>query len=139
MSSARAFSYMHLAHIEMIEKLHSQFLQDPMSVEPSWRYFFEGVEFGEYQKIKASPQASSDERVYHLINVYRTFGHLSAHINPIATRPPEIVEELKLSSLNFKENELNAPFPTCGLLSEPTAPYPKSSLCCKRPIVEPKG
>ena len=115
MSSSRAFTYMHLAHVEMIEKLHAQFLQDPMSVDPSWRYFFEGVEFGQYQKAKEIPSAGvGDLRVYHLIDAYRKFGHLQAHLNPIATQPPQPAHELTLSSLNFEERELDS-------LSRPTA------------------
>lgn len=118
MSSARPFDYMHLAQVEMLEKLHAQFLQDPLSVEPSWRYFFEGVAFGEYSKAPKEGK-SGDERIYHLIDAYRKFGHLQAHINPIATHP--VTPILTLSSLNFEENELEKLFPTCGTLPEPNA------------------
>lgn len=122
MSSFRAFTYMHLANVEMLEKLYEQFLQDPGKVEPSWRYFFEGVEFAEYRKgLKVQPQVG-DLRIYHLIDAYRKFGHFQAHINPIATRPTERAHELLLSSLNFDQKELGSSFPTCGLLKEATAP-----------------
>jgi 2-oxoglutarate dehydrogenase E1 component len=125
MSSPRAFTYMHLAHVEMIEKLYEQFLQDPMSVELSWRYFFEGVEFGQHQPGKVAPQAVGDLRIYHLIDAYRRFGHLQAHVNPIATHPPDNAHPLTLTSLNFEEKQLDSLFPTCGLLPEPTAPLSK--------------
>jgi 2-oxoglutarate dehydrogenase E1 component len=122
MSSSRAFTYMHLAHVKMIEKLHAQFLEDPFSVEPSWRYFFEGVEFGSYLKTKEVLTAPSDDvRISHLIDAYRCYGHLQAHVNPIERKEVEIPSQLTLESLNFKKEELEQPFPTCWLLSEPTA------------------
>ena len=122
MSSQRPFTYMQLAQVEMLEKLHAQFLQDPLSVEPSWRYFFEGVAFGESPKASKA-EKSEDERIYHLIDAYRKLGHLQAHINPIATDP--ITPILTLSSLNFKEAELEKLFPTCGLFPETHAALSK--------------
>ncbi|HEY4831433.1 MAG TPA: thiamine pyrophosphate-dependent enzyme, partial [Waddliaceae bacterium] len=126
MSSSRAFTYMHLAHVEMLDKLYAQFLEDPCSVEPSWRYFFEGVEFGCYQKGKETPQEGvGDLRIFHLIDAYRKFGHLQASVNPIAIHPPQVVHPLSLSLFNFKEEELETHFPTDGLLDEPTASLSK--------------
>jgi 2-oxoglutarate dehydrogenase E1 component len=124
MSSSRAFTYMHLAQAEMLEKLYQAFLQDPSSVDLSWRHFFEGVEFASYQKIVQLPteRPSDDLRIYHLIDAYRKFGHLEAEVNPIATHPSESVRELSLETLNFQESDLSARFPTCGLLSESFAP-----------------
>ncbi|MCH9626088.1 MAG: 2-oxoglutarate dehydrogenase E1 component [Chlamydiales bacterium] len=127
MSSSRAFTYMHLANIEMIEKLHANFLQDPMSVEPSWRYFFDGVEFAEYHKSKIQPpiEQAGDLRIFNLIEAYRKFGHLQARFNPIALQEPEVAHELQLSSLNFDPKELEQSFPTGGVLEESIAPLSK--------------
>lgn len=124
MSSSRAFTYMHLGNVEMVEKLYAQFLQDPSSLDASWRYFFEGVEFGEFLSKKPAPKGVGDVRIYQLIEAYRRFGHLQARINPIALTQEE-PKELKLSTWNFKENELEKPFPTAGVLPEATAPLSK--------------
>jgi len=113
---------MHLANAEMIEKLYAQFLHDPLSVEATWRFFFEGLEFGQYQKGALAPKEGGAFRIYQLIDAYRRFGHLQARINPIARYPSEEAHELTLSSLNFEEKELQQLFPTYGLLSEETAP-----------------
>ncbi|MFZ0565814.1 MAG: 2-oxoglutarate dehydrogenase E1 component [Chlamydiales bacterium] len=120
MSSSRAFTYMHLANIELIEKQYTQFLKDPNSIEPSWRYFFEGMEFGEY---RAPPvEVASDLRIYNLIDTYRRMGHLQAKFNPLSENAPSPARELSLQILGFEEKELEKPFPTCGLLQEKTAP-----------------
>ena len=118
---ARSFSYMHLEHVVMLEKLHAQFLEDPESVEPSWRHFFEGVEFGQYLTAQQQPVGGIDVRIARLIDAYRTFGHLQAHVNPIATEPPKQAHELTLSALDFEEKDLKVEFPTCGLLEKPAA------------------
>lgn len=114
---------MHLANVELIERMHQQFLSDPDSLDPSWRYFFEGMEFGTYVNFREAPaEAVADLRIYNLINAYRTFGHVQASVNPIALHSPEPAHELLLSSLGFQESELNTEFPTCGLLKSATAP-----------------
>ncbi len=122
MPGSSPFTYMHLAHVEMLEKLYEQFLKDPESVEPSWRHFFEGVEFGQYVQVQKLPPGGGDARIARLIDAYRTFGHLQAHVNPIATQPIQAANELNLSVLGFEEKELNQEFSTCGLLEKPTAP-----------------
>src|SRR5262245_59392527 len=49
MSLPRSLNFMHLEQIKTLEKLYEQYLKDPESVDPSWRYFFEGVAFGSDQ------------------------------------------------------------------------------------------
>lgn len=114
---------MHLANLELVEEMHQKFLSDPDTLEPSWRYFFEGMEFGTFRKLQQAPsEAISDLRIYNLINAYRTYGHLQAKWNPIALEAPKTTHELQLSSLGFTESELKAEFPTCGLLDKAAAP-----------------
>ena len=120
MAGSSPFTYMHSAHVEMLEKLHEQFLKDPESVEPSWRHFFEGVEFGQYVQ-QQLPSDGGAVRIARLIDAYRTFGHLQAHVNPIAIQPLQTAHELTLKALGFEEKELNQEFSTCGLLEKPTA------------------
>ena len=40
------FSYLKSQNAEYIDELFEKYLQNPDSVEPSWRYFFEGLELG---------------------------------------------------------------------------------------------
>ena len=114
------FSYMQLANAKEIEKIYASYQKDPESVESSWRHFFEGMEFGQYEM----PKEGGDFRLFGLIQAYRKFGHLKAKTNPLAIKEVR-PHELEISSLGFKLDELKKPFPTGGLLPEKQAPLEK--------------
>lgn len=118
------FSYANLSNLSNLEALYQQWIQNPQSVEASWRHFFEGMEFASSQMpaMPAKAQESPDLRIYLMMDAYRKFGHLMASFNPIATQVPQEPQELNLEKLGFKETELEALFPTCGLLKERQAP-----------------
>lgn len=118
------FSYASLSNLPLMEALYNAYLSDPQSIDPSWRYFFEGMEFGSKGLPKGTGKTaeSPELRVYLLINAYRLYGHLLAKVNPIAMHPPTEVPELNLEKLGFKQGELSVSFPTCGFLKESTAP-----------------
>ena len=40
------FSFLNAAHTSYFAELYDQYLQNPDSVEPSWRAFFQGYDFG---------------------------------------------------------------------------------------------
>ena len=111
---------MQLANSKEIEKIYASYQSDPGSVESSWRHFFEGMEFGQYE----TPKEGGDFRLFGLIQAYRKFGHLKARTNPLETeeRRPH---ELEISALGFKVDELKKSFPTGGLLPEKQASLEK--------------
>lgn len=120
------FSYASLANLSALEKLHESYLNDPSSVETSWRHFFEGMDFAQ-SRLPASPseaagKESPDLRVYLLIDAYRKFGHRMATINPVATTLIEEPPELNIENLGFKKGDLEVLFPTCGFVKEKEAP-----------------
>ncbi len=119
MSSFHAFTYINLSNIEIVEKIYADFKRDANLVDPSWRYFFEGMEFGGWDVLNEKDR--QEGRVPLLIEAYRRYGHLKAHINPLEERPASPIE-LALRSFGFEERELTALFPTYGLLSEQEAP-----------------
>ena len=41
------FSFLNAAHTAFFADLYEQYLQNPDSVEPSWRSFFQGFDFGQ--------------------------------------------------------------------------------------------
>lgn len=108
------------ANLAFLETLYERYRADPSSVDLSWRHFFEGMDFGVASVARRG--ASDDLRVYHLIEAYRTYGHLQAQFNPIALHASAEVPELSLERLGFTKEELSAPFPTCGFLKEANAP-----------------
>ena len=40
------FSFLNAAHAQFFAQLYDQYLENPDSVEPSWRGFFQGFDFG---------------------------------------------------------------------------------------------
>jgi 2-oxoglutarate dehydrogenase E1 component len=68
--------------------------------------------------------ASGDQhlRVAKLIDAYRTYGHLMAHTNPIATHQVDEPEFLRLEQFGFSKQNLSDHVPTCGLLEAESAP-----------------
>lgn len=110
-----------LANRQLLEEMYEKFNADPSSIDDAWRQFFQDLETpgGEkhvYREITASGE--DDLRVFNLINSFRTYGHLMAKINPIATRTVEVPDELKLETFGFTSEDLSRPFFTFGLLDK---------------------
>ncbi len=87
------FSYLGNADVGQIDALYRQFLENPSSVEDSWKEFFGGFEFARTnfpengKSGKTIPENVQKEfNVINLINGYRTRGHLFTHTNPVRER-----------------------------------------------------
>lgn len=133
---------MHLDNLPLIEEMYALYKKDPTAIDSSWCYFFDGLECSLIDK---PATASKDElAIINLIEAYRSFGHLKADINPIATQPLEQPEPLRLSFLGFSEKDLKKLFPTCGLLEESIASLEKiiehlEKIYCKNIGFEYRG
>ncbi len=114
------FSFANLGNLLLMEELYGKYLQDPTSVDPSWRYFFEGMQFNALAR-PASNGESPDLKVYLLINAYRKFGHLIAKSNPLALGAAEKPNELRIETWGFQAEDLKKAFPTCGFLPKQEA------------------
>ena len=53
------FSFLNAAHTAYFAELYDQYLQYPDSVEPSWRAFFQGFDFGMEQNDVSSETLGS--------------------------------------------------------------------------------
>jgi 2-oxoglutarate dehydrogenase E1 component len=99
------FSFLNAAHTEFFAQLYDQYLTSPDSVEPSWRSFFQGFDFGmaTYNEENAVEQLANyssgavasgqvsekvlkEFNVLKLIDGYRTRGHLFTKTNPVRDR-----------------------------------------------------
>ncbi|MDG1192014.1 MAG: 2-oxoglutarate dehydrogenase E1 component [Flavobacteriaceae bacterium] len=93
------YSFLNAAHTAYFAELYEQYLQHPDNVEPSWRAFFQGFDFGlenngvtELVTIQKSPEVEVPEqlqkefRVVKLIDGYRSRGHLFTKTNPVRDR-----------------------------------------------------
>lgn len=115
-------SYAHLANIKFIEELYEKWLENPSSVDHSWKNFFEGMQFASVLPKALPPRReSADLRIHDLINAYRTYGHLMTKCDAIAVENPSLPKELQLDQFGFTEADLEKEFPTCGFIQEETA------------------
>jgi 2-oxoglutarate dehydrogenase E1 component len=91
------FSYITHSHPAYIENLYNDYVQNPDSVDPEYRKFFEGFDFAISQGANGQPapareggvdaaQLTREFSVYNLIQAYRKKGHLVAHTNPVRPR-----------------------------------------------------
>ena len=85
------YSFLNAAHTAYFSSLYDQYLQAPDSVEPSWRAFFQGFDFGMESsngtvfetEVEVPEHLQKEFRVIKLIDGYRTRGHLFTKTNPV--------------------------------------------------------
>ncbi len=91
------FSFLNAAHTAFFADLYEQYLENPDTVEPSWRAFFQGYDFGSENygldgEIVEGVSAQMPEylqkefQVIKLIDGYRMRGHLFTKTNPVRDR-----------------------------------------------------
>ncbi len=111
------FSFLNTISTDYIESLYHQYLQSPDSVEPSWKAFLQGFDFGlenysqngagEYTELPE--ELEKEFKVINLINGYRTRGHLFTQTNPVRARR-QYTPSLALENYGLKENDLDETF-----------------------------
>ena len=103
-------SYMNEDNIAYIESLYESYQEDPMSVEDSWRYFFEGYEFTKKNKILGLTKDQKDNaKVESLINSYRQRGHLYAQLHPFHNNEKNLFAEEKHKLEDISEDDIFNP------------------------------
>ncbi len=115
------YSFLNAAHTAYFAELYDQYLQNPDSVEPSWRAFFQGFDFGSENNnselvlaencIRPEiPQHLQKEfNVVRLIDNYRNRGHLFTKTNPVRERR-KYEPTLALENFNLSNDDLNTVF-----------------------------
>ena len=87
-------SFLNSAHTAYFAELYDQYLKNPDAVEPSWRAFFQGFDFGmehgewsaEVAEVEVPESVKKEFKVVKLIEGYRTRGHLFTKTNPVRNR-----------------------------------------------------
>ena len=105
------YSFLNTAHTAYFAELYDQYLINPESVEPSWRAFFQGFEFGvdkaKKEELNIPDNILKEFKVVRLINGYRTRGHLFTKTNPVRNRrtykPNLELENFELTEGDLKE------------------------------------
>jgi 2-oxoglutarate dehydrogenase E1 component len=121
------FSFLNAVHPSYIAELYEKYLQFPDSIEPSWRAFFQGFDFGSEnsaheffganEAIEAPQYAEGancedvikEFQVVKLIDGYRTRGHLFTKTNPVRERR-KYTPTLALENFGLSQHDLKATF-----------------------------
>jgi 2-oxoglutarate dehydrogenase E1 component len=117
------YSFLNAAHTAYFAELYDQYLINPDGVEPSWRAFFQGYDFGaeESGSIEESTIAQIPEnvlkefQVVKLIDGYRTRGHLFTKTNPVRERR-QYQPTLEIENFGLSKSDLNESFDAGSIL-----------------------
>ncbi|KAB1156845.1 2-oxoglutarate dehydrogenase E1 component [Flavobacterium luteum] len=122
------FSFLNAAHTEFFAQLYDQYTENPDSVEPSWRSFFQGFDFGttiynednpvtflanaaasDVESIHVSEKLQKEFNVLKLIDGYRSRGHLFTKTNPVRERRSSL-PSLDIVNFGLSEADMNTVF-----------------------------
>ncbi|MBP6182189.1 2-oxoglutarate dehydrogenase E1 component [Flavobacterium sp.] len=122
------FSFLNAAHTEFFAQLYDQYLVNPDSVEPSWRSFFQGFDFGmttyneenpvtyianvasgNIESTNVSEKLQKEFNVLKLIDGYRSRGHLFTKTNPVRERRATL-PTLDIANFSLSTADLNTVF-----------------------------
>ncbi len=118
------YSFLNAAHTAYFAELYDQYLVNPDGVEPSWRAFFQGYDFGAEESglngeatIAEVPENVLKEfQVVKLIDGYRTRGHLFTKTNPVRERR-QYQPTLALENFGLSKADLNETFEAGSILN----------------------
>ncbi|WP_250435412.1 2-oxoglutarate dehydrogenase E1 component [Hanstruepera flava] len=114
------YSFLNAAHTAYFADLYEQYLENPDSVEPSWRAFFQGYDFGsenygmdgeivEGVSTQIPEHVQKEFQVLKLIDGYRTRGHLFTKTNPVRARR-KYAPTLEIENFGLSQNDLETVF-----------------------------
>ena len=114
------YSFLNAAHTAYFADLYEQYLQNPDSVEPSWRAFFQGYDFGSENfgldgeiidgvSTQIPEHVQKEFQVVKLIDGYRTRGHLFTQTNPVRARR-QYAPTLEIENFGLSESDLDTVF-----------------------------
>ncbi len=129
------YSFLNAAHTSFFADLYDKYLENPDSVEPSWRAFFQGYDFGaEMSATEVATEVSAvaqgadmpqslqkEFQVIRLIDGYRSRGHLFTETNPVRERRT-YTPGLSLDSFGLAAEDLTTVFSAGEIIGIGAAP-----------------
>jgi len=109
------------ANSDVIEAAYAQWLDNPDSVDPTWRAFFQGFTLGNTAAGAAPTAAAANAagvkvidsykqaQIIRYINAHRSHGHLEAHLDPLGEKPAAH-PKLTLAHFGLDEGDLDESF-----------------------------
>lgn len=114
------YSFLNAAHTAYFADLYEQYQKNPDSIEPSWRAFFQGYDFGsesygmdgeiaEGVTTQIPEHVQKEFQVVKLIDGYRSRGHLFTKTNPVRERR-KYEPTLDTENFGLSQNDMNTVF-----------------------------
>ncbi|AUC82631.1 2-oxoglutarate dehydrogenase E1 component [Lacinutrix sp. Bg11-31] len=114
------YSFLNAAHTAYFADLYEQYQVNPDSVEPSWRAFFQGYDFGsenygmdgdivEGVSTQIPEHVQKEFQVVKLIDGYRNRGHLFTKTNPVRARR-KYAPTLEIENFGLTSSDLTTVF-----------------------------
>ena len=113
------YSFLNAAHTSYFAEMYDRYLQNPDEIEPSWKAFFQGFDFGVENSNGLNGEKTLQEevpehlqkefKVIQLIDSYRKRGHLFTKTNPVRERR-KYSPTLALENFGLTEDDLNIVF-----------------------------
>jgi 2-oxoglutarate dehydrogenase E1 component len=114
------YSFLNAAHTAYFAEMYDQYVKNPDAVEPSWRAFFQGYDFGaenfgengeiiEGVTTQIPEHLQKEFQVIKLIDGYRSRGHLFTKTNPVRTRR-QYTPTLDIENFGLSKEDLNTIF-----------------------------
>ncbi len=123
------YSFLNTAHTSFFAELYDRYLTHPDSVEPSWRAFFQGFDFGmesaldeagiasgaatvtltNGEQVEVPESVHKEFQVVRLIDGYRSRGHLFTKTNPVRERR-KYAPTLAIENFGLSEADLDTVF-----------------------------
>jgi len=111
------YSFLNAAHTDYFTELYDKYLKYPDTVEPSWRAFFQGFDFGlengtiisSTSEIEVPDHLKKEFAVVKLIDAYRSRGHLFTKTNPVRERRT-YSPDLNFQNFGLEEKDLSTVF-----------------------------
>jgi len=115
------YSFLNAVHPQYIAELYDKYLRFPDTIEPSWRAFFQGFDFGIENGFSQETEGvvpknmHKEFQVVKLIDAYRSRGHLFTKTNPVRDRR-QYSPTLEIQNFGLAENDLNSSFEAGSIL-----------------------
>ena len=124
------YSFLNAAHTSFFAELYDKYLTNPDSVEPSWRAFFQGFDFGlesslddlgtepekngmvvltNGRQVEMPETLQKEFQVIRLIDGYRSRGHLFTKTNPVRERR-KYEPTLDIANFGLSQDDLETVF-----------------------------
>tara|TARA_R110002073_G_scaffold56835_6_gene144398 strand:- start:28961 stop:31720 length:2760 start_codon:yes stop_codon:yes gene_type:complete len=114
------YSFLNAAHTAYFADLYEQYLENPDSIETSWKAFFQGYDFGsenyglngeiaEGISTQIPEQVQKEFQVIKLIDGYRNRGHLFTKTNPVRARR-QYAPTLEIENFGLSQSDLDTVF-----------------------------